>query len=254
MTVATYDINGGQYRRLFDLALSLLVNALPRTAAAFTRPTHWKLNSIEPTYAGTPCFHPGPDPAFTRSCSNTTLSALLNAHINNNHGAGLSIAYYDLLDISVLGGAGWTDWDDVAPPVGVCMSGAVTGLDNIYSTTCRFSVTDDDHDIPSAHTEECSVGRPQLRVIDGCYTLPPARGRFRLDDSTSGILTIIGLLIALPSIAFGAYRWYSAYRAQQAARREDGLAVPLVATGGGSNGGGVPEPGPTGQELALLAG
>jgi len=159
--------------------------------------------------------------------------ALLDAHINNNIGPGLSIAYYDLNDDSVLGGAGWADWDSVVLPVGVCMSGAVNALANTYSTTCRFTITDNDHDIPFAHDTECTINRPQLRVVDGCYTPPSRHGRFRLDDSASGILTIIGLIIALPGLAFGAYRWYATRRALalQEAQLEEGQALPLVPVG-----------------------
>ena len=101
------------------------------------------------------------------------------------------------------------------------MSGSVDGLANVYSTTCRFTVTDNDHDIPSAHFEECTVGRPQLRVTDGCYSPPARRSGFRLSDSASGILTIIGLFIALPSLAFGAYRLYYKLRGEEKPRLED---------------------------------
>ena len=155
---------------------------------------------------------------------------LINAHVNNDHGPGLSIAYYDLADASVLGGVGWAEWDAMVLPVGVCMSGAIDSFANTYSTICRFAMTDNDHETPSAHVTECSVNRPQLRVTDGCYTPPPRRSRFRLDDSASGILTIIGLIITLPSIVFGAYRWYNARRALvlQQAQLEDGQVVPLV--------------------------
>lgn len=206
--------------------------------AALTSPTHWKLDEIEITYAGTPCFRPGPNPASARPCSNSTLIALLDAHIKNDRGLGLSIAYYDLKDQSVLGGAGWADWDAVVLPVGVCLSGAVDALTNAYITTCRFALTDNDHDIPSMHATECTVGRPQLRVVDGCYTPPPRRGRFRLDDSTSGILTIIGIIIALPSIVFSTYRWYCGRQVVRQTQLEEGQALPLVPVGEGDGGSG----------------
>ena len=164
------------------------------------------------------------------ACNNSTLSALLDAHVANDRGPGLSIAYYDVKDRSVLGGVAWADWDAVVLPVGVCLSGAVDSLANAYSTTCRFSVTDGDHDIPSAHIAKCTISRPQMRVTDGCYSSPPPLARFRLDDSARGILTIISLIIALPSIIFGAYRWYGARRsfALQQVPIDDGHALPLV--------------------------
>jgi len=217
----------GQFRALL---LCLLFLAAHTANAAITHPARWRLDAIEQTYAGTWCFRPGTNPPPTHACNNSTLTVLLNAHVNNDHGPGLSIAYYDLKDASVLGGVGWADWDAMMLPVGVCMSGAVDSFANTYSTTCRFAMSDNDHETPSAHITECSVNRPQLRVTDGCYTPPPRRSRFRLDDSASGILTIIGLIIALPSIVLGAYRWYSARRALalQQAQLEDGQVVPLV--------------------------
>jgi len=199
-----------------------------RVDSVYSRPAYWKLDTIEQTYAGTWCFHPGVGAGRGHECNNSTLSALLDVHIKNVDGPGLSIAYYDLADSSVLGGAGWADWDIVVLPVGVCMSGSVDGLATVYSTTCRFTATDNDHDIPSAHFEECTVGRSQLRVTDGCYSPPTHHTGFRLTDSASGILTIIGLLIALPSLAFGAYRLYYKLRGQHRAPLEDEQAVPLV--------------------------
>jgi len=198
--------------------------------AAFTRPALWKLDSIGKTYAGTWCFHPGPNPTVDSICANATLSELLKTHLHNNCGPGLSIAYYDLKDGSVLGGADWINWDAVALPIGICTSGQVEELDDAFSTTCRFTVTDNDHDIPSAHIEECSINHSQLRVIDGCYSPPPRRPWFRLDDSTTGILTIIGLILALPLV--GAYRCWRR-RARYGARPEDQQALPLVGLGGG---------------------
>jgi len=135
---------------------------------------------------------------------------VLNAHINNKQGAGLSIAYYDPEDGSVLGGAGWTGWDTVALPVGVCMNGQVN---DAYTTTCRFTTTDNDHDTPASHLGECAVNRAQLRVADGSYTLSPRRPWLRLDESTSALLVIISLILALP--IFRLYRWCRARRAQQ---------------------------------------
>ena len=171
-------------------------------------------------------------------CGNSTLSALLNTHIKNVDGPGLSIAYYDVTDSSVLGGVGWDDWDVVMLPVGVCMSGSVDGLPTVFSTTCRFTATNNDHDIPSAHLSECSIGRSQLRVTDGCYSPPVRCAGFRLTDSASGILTIIGLLTALPSLAFGAYRLYYKLRGDPKAPLDDEQVVLLVPVDGDGDGDG----------------
>ena len=221
----------GQIR---PLLFFLLFPAATLVNAAFNRPARWKLDAIDQTYAGTWCYHPGAISAHAQPCTNTTLNALLDAHTSNKHGAGLSIAYYDIQDSSILGGAGWVGWGIVALPVGLCMSGAIDGT-NAYSTTCRFSFADDDHDTPSTHAEECTINRPQLRVADGCY-IPPRRSWFRLDDSTSGVLTILGLLIALPGLGFSLYRRCRARRARFRVGLEERQAqLPLVppSRGGG---------------------
>ena len=210
----------------------LLFLAATPTNATFTRLARWKLDTVEQTYAGAWCYRPRAISAHVRPCTNATLNALLDAHTNNEHGAGLSIAYYDPQDSSILGGAGWASWDTVTLPVGLCMTGTVDGT-NAYSTICRFSFGDDDHDTRSAHVEECAVNHSQLRVIDGCYT-PPRRSRFRLDDSTSGILTIIGLLIALPGLGYGVYRKCRARRARLPVKLEEGqVPLPLAQPGRG---------------------
>ena len=219
-----------RFHSFLFLFLCLFLVALP-VNGAFTRPAQWRLGEIEQTHAGTWCYRPGPSPAHAHQCRNDTLRALLDTHINNIHGAGLSICFYDLADLSVLRGAGWANWDAVTQPVGVCMTGLVVGLENTFSTTCRFTVTDDDQQTPSVHTEECIVSRPQLRVIDGSYTPPPPRPWFRLDESTSGVLAIGGLIIALPIAGF--YRCCRARRARKRVELEDGPALPPVAFGEG---------------------
>jgi len=157
---------------------------------------------------------------------------MLNTHIKNDHGPGLTIAYYDTADGSALGGPGWADWDTVALPVGVCMSGQVDGVDNAYATICRFTIADNDHDTPASHVGECAVNRAQLRVADGCYTPPPRRSWFRFDDPTNAILAIISLILALPT--YGLYRWYRRYRARQQARTGNEQAQPLIPLGSGT--------------------
>jgi len=91
----------------------------------------------------------------------------------------------------------------------------------------------------TVHTPtECTVGRSQLLVTDGCYSLPTRHTGFRLTDSASGILTIIGLLIALPSLAFGAYRLYYKLRGDPKAPLDDEQVVLLVPVDGDGDGDG----------------
>ena len=152
---------------------------------------------------------------------------LFNIHLLNELGAGLSIAYYDLADGSVLGGAGWSGWDSVRLPVGVCMTGAVNGLDNVFHTVCRFAIDDNDHDSPNAHAQDCMMPCAQLRVTDSCYSPPARRGPFHLDDTASAIIAILGLLIVIPGMILGVYRWYLIRKQAQSV---DGQGVPLVQT------------------------
>jgi len=111
------------------------------------------------------------------------------------------------------------------------MSGQVDGVDDAYTMTCRFTMTDDDYDMAASHLGECTVNRAQLRVADGCYTPPTPRPWFRLDESTSAILTVISLILALP--LYGLYRWYRTRRARQQVQNDDEQAQPLVGLGDG---------------------
>ena len=210
------------------LLVLILFIAASLAEAAFSHSALWKLDSVDETYAGTWCFHPGPNPTFSSACANATLGALLDIHLHNSFGSGLSIAYYDPADGSVLGGAGWLGWRSVELPVGVCMSGAVNGLDNNFRTVCRFAIADNDHDSPDAHAQECMMPRAQFRVTDGCYSPPVRRGPFHLDDTASAIIAILGLLIAIPGIILGIYRWYILRKRAQIVDDQD---VPLVQTG-----------------------
>ena len=210
-----------------------LLSAPSLGEAAFTHPALWNIDAIKQTYAGTWCYIPGVSSAHEPPCTDATLNALIGAHIGNAHGAGLSIAYYSIEDFSTLGGAGWASWDVVGLPVGVCMSGAVDGIANAYSTTCRFAFKDNDHSSPSAHAEKCTVNRAQLRVIDGCYIPPAPRSRFRLDDSTSSVIEILGLLIALSTIAYGTYRRWGVRRRVQQPERDDEPGLQLATIRGG---------------------
>jgi len=108
------------------------------------------------------------------------------------------------------------------------MSGAVNGLDNVFRTVCRFAIADNDHDSPDARTQECMLPRAQFRVTDGCYSPPVRHGPFHLDDTANAIIAILGLLVVIPGMIFGAYRWYVI---RKRAQNVDGQDVPLVHTG-----------------------
>ena len=159
----------------------------------------------------------------TQRCQRPALQALLDIHIKNKNGAGLSIAYYDLKDASALGGAEWHGWNNTALPVGLCMSGAVATPSGSgktrYLTVCRFATCDDDQDLPSAHTDECIIVQPQQYVADGCYSLPslknPAESSFSKMDALFTVLGAIASVIGIWGAVWGTMRLVRRWRASR---------------------------------------
>ena len=47
------------------------------------------------------------------------------------------------------------------------MSGQISGVNDVYTTTCRFTTTENDHDTPASHLGTSAINRTQLRVGDG---------------------------------------------------------------------------------------
>jgi len=199
------------------IILIAIISTIGLVHASFTRHSQWKMDEIDQTLAGAWCFKPGPSPSIARDCTNHNLSTLLDGHVKNDRGLGLSIVYYDLHDGSVLGGAGWFRWEHVALPIAVCMSGAVTGVGSAYRTICRLAMENDDHDRELVHEQECSIDLPQRHVIDCCYEPPPRKRRFRLDDTSDSAIALLGLIIALPSVMIGLWK---CHRSQQQCRQE----------------------------------
>jgi len=103
---------------------------------------------------------------------------------------------------------------------------------NAYNTIYRISFADDNSDTSSTYAEEYAVNRPRLPVDDGCQCTPPPRSWFRLDDSTSGVLTILGPLIRLPGLEFGVYRKCRTGRMLHHTGLDDVQALPLVVARG----------------------
>ena len=107
-------------------------------------------------------------------------------------------------------------------------SGAANGLDNHFRTICRFAIADNGHKSLNAHIQECVVPRAQLRVTDGCYSPPPRRGPFHLDDTANATIAILSLTTVIPGMLVGIYRWYVIRKQAQSVEDQD---VPLVSTG-----------------------
>ncbi|KAH7102695.1 hypothetical protein BKA62DRAFT_769549 [Auriculariales sp. MPI-PUGE-AT-0066] len=178
---------GGSGRSWLDLFLLLLATTTVR--AAFTHDALFHLDWIRKHNAGSYCFHPGTLPGRSGFCSDVTLDALLDVHTSLDHGPGLSIAYYSLPDLTVLGGAGWSGWNTTSGPVGLCLSGVIEGIPDAYVTKCRFATRDNDQEDPFSHSRECALDVPQKRVVDGCYVPPTMPTGFQLSSSTNSILT-----------------------------------------------------------------
>ncbi|KAH7096712.1 hypothetical protein BKA62DRAFT_603566, partial [Auriculariales sp. MPI-PUGE-AT-0066] len=147
----------------------LIFNPASTAFAAFTHEAHYHLDSIRQNSLGAFCFYPGVL-RDERPCTSNQLRIILDTHINNALGSGLSIAYYSTEDGAILGGTGWADWKTTTSPVAVCLSGAINDLPNAFVSTCRFSAGDDDlEDSHGVHVPECAMNLPQQRLTDGCY-------------------------------------------------------------------------------------
>ncbi|KAH7108548.1 hypothetical protein BKA62DRAFT_764600 [Auriculariales sp. MPI-PUGE-AT-0066] len=167
------QVEDGSRRSWLPLFLLIFVLLRPVVRAAFTRDALFHLDWVRKNPAGPYCFHPNTLPGRSGSCVDPALDALLATHTSPDRGPGISIAYYDLRNLAVLGGADWNGWNMTSGPVGLCLSGAVEGTPDAFLTKCRFASRDDDQDDPTAHARECVSNIPQRRVLDGCYTPPP---------------------------------------------------------------------------------
>ncbi|KAH7096738.1 hypothetical protein BKA62DRAFT_820963 [Auriculariales sp. MPI-PUGE-AT-0066] len=197
---------GSLANRLRTFFLLLVFNAAPVALAAFTHEAHYHLDWIRQNSAGTLCYYPGV-PVKERPCVDDHLKNILDAHVNNALGSGLSIAYYSTEDGTILGGAGWDDWNTTTLPVAVCLSGAVGCLADTYVSTCRYSTREDDFGDPLAHVPECAKNLPQQRVTDGCY-LNPASAKPQHRLSAVDIFGIVAGVVSLLSAALGGfYKW-----------------------------------------------
>ncbi|KAH7092800.1 hypothetical protein BKA62DRAFT_834634 [Auriculariales sp. MPI-PUGE-AT-0066] len=192
---------------LFYALLIGLGFVISTASAAFTRDALYHLDQIRPNPTGTYCFYPRTLPGRLTSCFDHALSALLDIHVNNARGSGLSILYYDTFDFTVLGGAHWKGWNTTRGQVGVCLSGAIEGIDGSYLTICRFAAGDDDHSSPPAQALRCAIDRPQQRVVDGCYAPPRGIYEFKLNGPTEAAFAIVGLALAVLTPACAVLRW-----------------------------------------------
>ncbi|KAF9535700.1 hypothetical protein CPB83DRAFT_842182 [Crepidotus variabilis] len=133
----------------------------PQTFARFTLDTCWSTDCVLQTSTGQFCYYPGQKITTTR-CINSQedLAMVMEAHFRQD----LSIAYYNGVDNTRLGGVNFTVPDDKSI-IRLCVSGRTAG-GGYYSTLC---VNGYDNNVLQS-SPYCEIaGAP--KVSDGCYEI-----------------------------------------------------------------------------------
>jgi len=131
--------------------------------ARFTQAVCAGLDCVEKNSNGTWCYLPQAgeaDGATTCTGTAVDLSSVLLAHLAQD----LSIAYYNPLDNTRLGGSDYP----VSPDVGItrlCLSGKAG--DGTVQTRCVNAIGD--NSIDAYYYKICEVSLAPAAVIDGCY-------------------------------------------------------------------------------------
>ncbi|KAH7096708.1 hypothetical protein BKA62DRAFT_718744 [Auriculariales sp. MPI-PUGE-AT-0066] len=201
--------SGFRSRRLLLSLLFALTFAPKSTHTAITHEAIYRLDWVRQNYAGTFCFYPGVR-SNRRSCTDPLLAAMLQTHVNNARGPGLSVAYYSANDGAILGGAEWGAWNTSFQPVVLCLSGAVDTFADTFVSVCRYATRNDDHDDPLAHAAECSNNYSPQRVSDGCYNSPGVHGfslSKRAEDIITIVTTILAIMSAIATVIYALYKW-----------------------------------------------
>ena len=157
-------------RNLRNLLLSLLASYyVAPTHARFTKTTCYNDGNtacIQQNAAGTWCYIPDVSPRLvttsctgTNSISDANFATVLEVHLAQ----GLSVAYYNGIDNSLLGGANYSIPSNPGV-IRLCVSGQ--SGDGNYQTVCMNTVADNTFFASSY----CEVIRGQKNVTDGCYS------------------------------------------------------------------------------------
>lgn len=140
--------------------LFVIFSTLVAVQGRFNLETCWGKDCIKQNGEGTWCYFPpaGETRATVCSSGGVDFTTVLGVHRRQ----GLSIAYYNGVDNTLLGGA---DWPLPANPgvVRLCVSGA-TGA-GTYQTLCVNAVADN----TLSNSPYCQVALGQDNVTDGCY-------------------------------------------------------------------------------------
>lgn len=147
------------------VSLLLQVAILSSTVhALFTQTTHWNTVYIQKNSHGTFCYLPdaltGPRETTCKGIGADFVS-VLEVHLNQ----GLSIAYYNGVDNTFLGGADYSlPVGPTMPIIRLCVSGRAG--DGIYlGTLCLNAIGDN----VLGNYPFCQVAVAQKSVTDGCY-------------------------------------------------------------------------------------
>ena len=161
------------------IRLGLVFSALQTSFALFNQPTRWYDVSVQKNSQGTWCYVPVADAVRTVACTSTSgytssnFASVLDVHLNQ----GLSIAYYNGVDNTLLGGANYSlPVGANMPIIRLCVSG-LAGDGYYYETICTNAVADN----VLANSPYCQVALGQKAVTDGCYE----PGKVRTGGGTS---------------------------------------------------------------------
>ena len=156
-------------RNLHNLLLPLLAYYMATVHARFTKTTCWnsqKTACIQQNAAGAWCYIPNvADGQVGTSCTGTSgftgadFATVLDVHLAQ----GLSVAYYNGIDNSLLGGADYLIPSDPGV-IRLCASGQAG--DGSDQTICVNAMDDNTF----GGSPYCNVMRSQKNVTDGCYT------------------------------------------------------------------------------------
>jgi len=165
---------------VFNLLIQtvLLFSILQTSVALFSQPTHWGWVSVQKNGYGTWCYLPSANAVRTVACdgASSDFATVLDVHLNQ----GLSIAYYNGVDNTFLGGANYTlPVGANMPVIRLCVSG-LAGDGYYYETICVNAIADNQLE----NSPYCEVALVQKQVTDGCYMPDAVRSA---STSSSGV-------------------------------------------------------------------
>ncbi|KAH7102044.1 hypothetical protein BKA62DRAFT_701233 [Auriculariales sp. MPI-PUGE-AT-0066] len=158
------------------VVISFLLLVRP-TAAALTKNAGAASGCIQANRNGRPCFYPQPAYAWAARCHNKRFETILHHHINSPHRGAASAAYYNFTDSSFLGNGSWSlGAQQIRRPTSdivLCQTGGIHRSSKFF-TTCRFSSSDNDHEVGIAAGGRCeAVHRHGKAVIDEDCSMEP---------------------------------------------------------------------------------